>query len=401
METTTDTKYNVELYDQLKRDGLIVFEVIVGSQAYGTATPDSDIDKKFVYILPEDYVFGTKYIPQIEVNKDYVGYEIKRFLELIASNNPTLLEMLYSPEDCILIEHPVFRKVLKEKDKFITKICSSSFGGYATQQIKKAKGLDKKQNYEIDRIVRKEPFDFCYVIEGYSSVPLKEFLETREMEQKFCGVTNVPHARDMYALFYDWKAHYCFAESESEEDREYNKNELKRRGETVGLGYKGIYKTGEGKSKSESNSLRLSSIPKDEDVYAIFHYNKDGYTAHCNDYNEYEKWLLTRNKQRWVETKTHGQKIDGKNMMHCARLIQMSVEIAEGKGLIVRRPDAQDLLKIRRGEISLEDLIKKAEQEIEKMDKLFKESNLPDFVDKELIHELLVKIRKEFYGSKY
>ena len=67
----------------LVENGLILFETIVGSQAYGTQTPTSDIDKKFVYILPMDSILGTGYVEQINVNKDYVGWEIRRFLELM------------------------------------------------------------------------------------------------------------------------------------------------------------------------------------------------------------------------------------------------------------------------------------------------------------------------------
>jgi hypothetical protein len=36
-------------------------------------------------------------------------------------------------------------------------------------------------------------------------------------------------------------------------------------------------------------------------------------------------------------------------MMHCYRLVQ--IEIAEGKGVIVRRENAAELISIRRGEL--------------------------------------------------
>jgi predicted nucleotidyltransferase len=61
-------------HEFLVENGLILFETIVGSQAYGTQTPSSDIDKKFVYILPQDFILGTGYVEQINVNKDYVGF---------------------------------------------------------------------------------------------------------------------------------------------------------------------------------------------------------------------------------------------------------------------------------------------------------------------------------------
>jgi predicted nucleotidyltransferase len=40
---------------------MVPFETIIGSQAYGTQTPESDIDKKFVYILPIDHILGMGY----------------------------------------------------------------------------------------------------------------------------------------------------------------------------------------------------------------------------------------------------------------------------------------------------------------------------------------------------
>lgn len=385
-------------HEFLVDNGLILFETIVGSQAYGTQTPTSDIDKKFVYILPQDYILGTGYVEQINVNKDYVGWEIRRFLELMASNNPTVLELLNSPKDCVVSKHPLFDIIIKHKDDFITKVCKDSFGGYARQQIKKAKGLDKKQNWEKDKVTRKDVLDFVYVIEGEKSIPWKVWNEHRDYDEKFCGVTNVPNARDVYAVFYDLKAHFCFSELESEEDRKHNKKILKDKGEAVGLGYKGLVKIGEGSNLAESNQLRLSSIPKGEIPICNIIYNKDGYSMHCKDYKEYQEWLENRNEARYVETQEHGQRIDGKNMMHCMRLIRMAQEIGAGKGIIVRRPDAEELLSIRRGEVDLSKLIEMADQAIEEMDSIFDNSDLPNKVNPQLVNTLLIKIRKEFYG---
>lgn len=148
----------------------------------------------------------------------------------------------------------------------------------------------------------------------------------------------------------------------------------------------------------ESNQLRLSSIPKGETPVAIISFNKDGYTQHCKDFSEYQEWLENRNESRYVETQEHGQKIDGKNMMHCMRLIRMAQEIGRGEGIIVRRSDAQELLAIRRGEVDLSQLIEMADEAIEEMDEIFDNSDLPKKVNPELVNDLLVKIRKGFYG---
>lgn len=80
------------------------------------------------------------------------------------------------------------------------------------------------------------------------------------------------------------------------------------------------------------------------------------------------------------------------------RLIRMSKEIGRGEGIIVRRPDAKELLAIRRGEVDLDSLIDTAELEIKEMDKIFDESDLPKGINPELVNDLLIKIRREFYN---
>ena len=383
---------NLERYHWLKENGFILFETITGSQAHGTNTSTSDIDKAFVYILPQDDIYGTEYKEQLKIHKDFMGYEIRRFLELLKKANPTILELLNSPEDCILIKHPAFDILLNQKDKFITKTCENSFYGYAKQQRQKAEGLEKLKNWETNRVTKKNPIDFCYVLDGYDAVPAKNWLDNRSLDQLFCALSAVNHCRDLYAVFYDHEAHKCFSERIPEKEREAYKAQRKSAGETMGLGYKGI-------SFEDSNDIRLSNIPFEERKKSICHlsYNKDGYHKHCIDYKRYQTWLENRNENRWVEIAGHGQSIDGKNMMHFMRLIYIAREIAQGKGINIRRHDAQDLLKIRKGEVSLQELFDKSDEILNEMKLLFQTSNLPDEVSQEFIHNLLVDIRKKFY----
>ena len=367
----------IQLIESKSPGSIPLYLVIRGSHAYGTNIPTSDTDYSGVFVQNLDSILGMSYVDQINDDKnDIVIYELRRFLELLAKNNPTILELLNTPEDCIIYKHPVFDEILSHKDKFITKICAQSFGGYAVMQIKKAKGQDKKQNWERDRVIRKTPLDFCYLHDKDKSVSLVSFLEENGYDQSLCGLTKVPHSRDTYSLFYDYDAH-----------------NTARPVRLRGIAFE------------NSNDIRLSSIPKEDAVDSkgitfIGHlsYNKDGYTSHCDDYKSYQEWLSKRNEQRWVDVKTHDQKIDGKNMMHCLRLTQMSKEIAEGKGIIVRRPNAQELISVRKGEIDLQSLIDRVELEIKEMDELFKNSSLPDRVDMGFVNELLIKIRKSLYN---
>lgn len=387
---------NLEHYHWLKENGYILFETIVGSQAHGTNTETSDIDKAFVYILPKDDIFGIKYKEQLKIHKDFMGYEIRRFLELLRKANPTVLELLFSPDDCHLIKHPVFQYLIDVRDTFVTKGCDNAFRGYAKQQREKAEGLEKLQNWENQRVEKKTPIDFCKVPVGYNSIPVTKYLEDKGKEQMFAALSAVNNCRDLYALFYDKNAELSFSEKYSEGQREGFKAIRKAAGLSMGFGYKGI-------AFEDSDDIRLSNIPFEERVDGFLchvSYNKDGYMKHCKDFNRYQKWLVDRNENRWVENVTHGQQYDGKNMMHFMRLIHIGKEIAQGKGINIRRPDAQELLKIRRGEVSLHDIFEKSEELLNEMKTLFQNSNLPDEVSSEFIHQLLVKIRTDYYQAR-
>lgn len=358
----------------LKEQGLILFEAVSGSRAYGTSLPTSDTDIRGVFIMPEDGILGNGYVEQVsDLKNDITYYEVGRFLELLNTNNPNILELLNVPKDCVQIKHPLFDLILEHKDKFITKQCRNSFGGYAVQQIKKARGLKKKIVNPME-VKRKNPIDFCYVINGHQSESLTDYLKNREIQEEFCGVVNIPNARDMYALFFD-----------------YNGQAQSVNGIiTHPLGYKGI-------ASQDANQLKLSSIPKEETSLCVFSYNKDGYTSHCKDYKEYWEWVEKRNETRYNDNAEHGKGYDGKNLMHCHRLLDMSLEILDGKGINVRRPNREELLSIRKGEKDYNELVSEAEAKMELMDNLFKDSKLPSNVPSNLSHNILLEIRKSFY----
>lgn len=284
----------------------ILYKCIVGSQAYGTSTPTSDIDYKGVYIQSLNEILSiNKYQEQVSFNKDECYYEIKRFIELIGVANPTILELLFTDPKYIIYKNPIFDIILNNKHKFLTKKCKDTFAGYAMTQIKKAKGLNKKQNWETSKIIRRDPLNFTVVHEDGKTIDIKKWLEKNNYKQENCGLVNLDYMHNCYALYYS---------------------------DVPGF-YKGII-------GSDSNELRYSSVPKGEKPECVIYFNKDGYSMHCADYREYEEWLKCRNEQRYVDVKNHNQKIDGKNLMHCVRLIDIATEIATDNTIIVKRPNS-------------------------------------------------------------
>jgi uncharacterized protein len=339
----------------------IIYKTIVGSQAYGTNTTNSDEDFKGVYAQTTDELIGFGYKEQVDVSKDECYYEVRRFLQLLQSANPTMLELLYMPAECIIEKHPAFDLIIENRDKFLTKKCLHSFGGYAIAQIKKANGLGKKMNWEAEKVTRKTAFDFCYVHLGGKTISLENFLEKNKYNPEQVGLVNLNHFKDCYGFYYD-------------KDNVFN--------------YQGIM-------SKIGNQIKLSSIPKSEKEITILYFNKEGYSSHCKDYLQYQEWLEKRNTQRFVDIESHNQKIDGKNLLHCRRLLDMAKEIATENTIHVKRSNAEELLKIRRGEINLEQFMAKAEIEIQQLASLYETSGLPDDVDSGFVNELLIAVRKK------
>jgi uncharacterized protein len=186
---------------EMKAQGLLLFECISGSRAYGTEMPGSDTDLKGVFILPEKAFYGLRDWPQLSSEKnDEVYFELRRFAELLSKSNPGVLEMLASPPDCIRHCHPLFQPFLEHR--FLSKYCKNTFAGFAFAQIKKARGLNKKINQpQVQE--RLNPLDFCYVAIDNGSMPLASWLAEKGWQQDQCGLAAVPGMRDLFALYHD------------------------------------------------------------------------------------------------------------------------------------------------------------------------------------------------------
>jgi hypothetical protein len=341
---------------------LLLLQCISGSRAYGLDTPQSDTDIKGVFALPKPEFFGLNYTEQVNnQTNDIVYYELGRFVELLLNNNPNILELLATPEDKILYKHPIINALKPEM--FLSKLCYKSFAGYAQSQIHKARGLNKKIFKPMDK-ERRTILDFCYIIDGYNAVPIIKWLENNNFRQEDCGLINVPHSRDIYAVFH---------QNQTTEP------------------LRGIC------GENSGNDVRLSSIPEKLPPLALMSYNKDGYSSYCKDFTQYWEWVNNRNETRYQGTLQHGKNYDAKNMMHTFRLLNMAEEIAVEQRINVFRKDRDFLLKIRSGEFQYEELLAMANEKLTKIETLFAQSNLPETPDEMAVNELLVEIRNEIY----
>lgn len=347
--------------DEARSPGCRLLEVVSGSRAYGTDTPESDTDLKGVFVQPLDGFLGLERVEQINnESNDIAFYEVGRFAELLGKNNPNLLEMLFTPADCVTFRHPLMDHFTPEI--VLSKLCCEAFAGYALTQIRKARGLNKKiVNPQPDE--RREILDFCYVLEGQGSVALKSWLEQRGLRQHDCGLTAVPHARDTYALYHDAPDVYA------------------------------------GITRPDSTDVRLSSVPRNAVPLAWMIYNKDGYKKHCKDWREYREWVTSRNETRYEGTLAHGQGYDARNLMHTFRLLDSAEEIAVHRRLTVRTPNRDWLLRVKAGAFAYDELLALADERVERIHRLYEASELPDVPDRAALERAVIAIRREWYAG--
>ena len=389
-----------------------LYKYIRGSHAHGISTPQSDVDMGGIFVCDNRQLLGLGFDYKDEIadeRHDVVYWELGKFGRLLCKSNPTVLESLFVDDEFIVEKDNLFMPFIENRDKFLTKACFQPFGNYAVSQIHKARGLNKKIVQPI--VERKDILDFCYTFHNQGSMPLKKWLDEYGLNQKYCGLVNIPNMPSCYGLYYDWWNHFA-DENISIDDLEcmyYNAdmmwqliikhfNMVNYDFEPVcewfeslePLGYKGIM--GE---DGKSTSLRLSSVGKYETPLCYVNYNQDGYTCHCRKYREYKEWEAKRNPVRYQANLT--KNYDAKNMSECFRLVQTCIEIANGETYKVNRKDIDSelLLDIRAHKFEYDDLMEILDKKVAEMNDAIENTKIPDAVDVNFVNDLVIDIRNK------
>ena len=330
-------------FKDIEDRGLLLYKYIRGSQAYGTNTPESDQDEGGIFIAPQEWVdgLGFDYSEEVSDEKhDTVWWELGKFLRLLCTSNPTVLEALFVPEDKVLYEHPIMTEIKKNRDMFVTKASFKPFGGYATSQIAKAQGQNKKIHWDIQEMTRKSPLDFCYTFKNQGSQNIQSWLAERGLEQRNCGLVNIPNMRDTYGVYYDFGQHMVFNNIDADyfkNPKNYNdpfiafvfdtflSDNFGRTDEEYDIDMCNLYyklRTPKGghcgivSEDGDSNQVRFSSVQKDDMPICYMTYNQSGYESHCRKYREYIEWKEHRNKARY-ENNLEGLEKDKEKFYDC------------------------------------------------------------------------------------
>jgi hypothetical protein len=367
-------KYNLnknEIIDSLGYDGKIkefirkniIFLTVSGSHAYGTNTEKSDMDIRGIFVGEKQNILGNDRIDQFENStNDTVIYELRKALNLIAENNPNMSELLFIDEEDIIFATEEYWNIRKHNQKFISSLARQKYSGYAMSQLKRIHGhskwITREKNGEFDK--KPEMIDYCRIINARNGYVIKD----RKIIQ-FWNRFFLTHETNTIYKIWDINEKNINGWFDNENCTFYFKESI-----------------------DEKNKI----------FQGLLFFAKDEFTNALDQYKKWKSWKTNRNIDRHELEEKY--KMDTKHASHLVRLLRMGYEIlTEGK-VLIKRPDAKELLDIRNGKWTYDELIAYAENmDNVVLEEAYKNTKLPRSVDKEFVNRILVETYERFWSK--
>ncbi len=364
--------------------------VLHGSHAYGMARPESDVDLRGIAIPPAEYFHG--YLRQFEQSEtplprdldiggismvdkiqsligrtvpegeaiDSVIYDIRKLTRLAADGNPNIFDILWADESCHVLRTQLVEPLLENRDLFLSTKVRWSYSGYAISQLKRIK-LHRQHllHPPIHKPTREEfglpehtvmPKDQLMAAESLVSRKLEEWLGSKEELPK--DILLEMRQRTTMAIRDIWSAlavdHLESVAPPLTEDGGLDEGRIARAAGKL-LGY-------------DSNFLELLDRER-------------AYRSKMIQWKQYQDWKTNRNPARAEMEARFGY--DGKHASHLVRLMRQAKEILETGKVVVKRPDAAELLAIRNGAWTYEQLIEWADRQDRELEEFYQSNKSP------------------------
>jgi predicted nucleotidyltransferase len=315
-----------------------IYVTLAGSQAYGLANELSDVDVKGICIPPRSVEYGLfDKVEQVENDKeleDRLGhlknpknpkfestiYTLRKFFLLAANVNPNIVELLFTDPRDHYVCMPVMEAVLEKRDWFLSSKAKFTFSGYAFAQAAK---IERHRKW----IVMGEltpPDRAKFGLPPVKSPGVEEVFGYIKSRVEQWNLNQYPMDEMVRADLKEtiWELVYSLANKHVNWDN-----------------WPDAYAEGVIEVMRENISLK-------DDVVKLINAERNYFKAK-NTYDSWVRWKNERNPaRRELEVKSG---YDTKHASHLVRLMRMGYEIlTEGK-VIVRRPDADELLSIKNG----------------------------------------------------
>jgi hypothetical protein len=343
-------------------DNLIVSHM-AGSHSYGTSLPTSDIDVRGIFCA-EAMNIRTPWFPYREQNitsmEDAKVYEVTNFMNLYLDGNPNILETLWVDDEAIIQSSQAYDYLRLYRHDLLSKKVAFTFSGYALSQLKRIKGHNKWINNPQPEEPPKTG-QFVKMVQNFSSD--KIFPNRFDLSEWNEDYMLVPYGSDIYGVIYS-----------------SDKNTL---------------------DKGNIKKYPWDEIPdrdKKKPPMFIIKVCMDEYRLAKDNHKNYWKWKKERNVKRSELEEKFGY--DTKHAMHLVRLLRMGEETLMTGEVVVRRPDAQELLDIRDGAFSYNELIKWAEDKDTYIRNiLYNKSSLPKKPNVKLAAEVLMEVQDRYWSK--
>ncbi len=361
---------------------------LCGSKAYGLDTPKSDTDIGGIVIPPIEYFFGicnnfeqtTEINSLVEIFKNNLDtskkiegtiYGLRKFLQLCSDCNPNIIERLFLDDKDYIYKNAFFQKILDNRNLFLSKKARFTFSGYAVAQVKK---IDRHRRWFTNPYTKKpERSDFDLPEIRTSQYDAAEALINNEIEH--------------------WAYHDLDISPEiADAVKSKTKEQLAYTLASLNLPNIDIF------DESSIRNAAMKKIGFDDNLLAVLE-KEHKYRNELKNYHHYLEWQKNRNPERAEMEKKFG--LDCKNASHVVRLLKMGDEIlSTGKIIVKRTEDREELLSIKNGAWSYEQLMEYAQKMQIRLEELYKTSTLQKSPDIKKIDALCIDLVEEALRTK-
>lgn len=343
-----------------------IYITLHGSHAYGTNIETSDMDFRGIVIPPKEYIYGfaENGFEQAEFkDPDFTLFDIRKFVKLAMAFNPNAVEILFTDPSSYIFSSDHMLPLLEIRDKFISKRVKYTMSGYAASQLNRIK-LHRR-----------------YILNPPKAPP----------ERKEFGL---PDNRTLLP----------------ENQMQEIEAEVQKKLDEWNFTYEGIDPALllDIKNKMHDVLIELKINTDDYHIYAARHlglndnlleaFRKERqYRTAKKEWQHYQEWQKNRNKVRYeMERRFH---YDLKFGLHLVRLLKMCLEVLETGKLIVKRPDAEELIAIRQGAWSFDELIEWSDKQSQLIEEAFLTTELPYEPDRKAINQTCIQIVERMLSS--
>lgn len=330
---------------------------VAGSYAYGTNIETSDRDYRGIFCADKVSIrtpfFTVKEIED-QIEEDTKYYELSHYFKLLVDNNPNIHETVWVDKSDVLSTSPAYELLRDNRHLLLSSKSFYTYSGYSWAQMRRIKGHNKWIN-NPQPVEPPNQIDYISLIHNFTDEKIFK-IDLRNFNE---GYRLIPYDTNIFGLY---KMDDYFT---------YNDN--------------GLSTTYEGDTHIHKNPL------------FIIRFNKNVYTEDKIRHEQYWCWKRNRNESRSELEEKYGY--DTKHASHLIRLLRMGKEILSEQQVIVKRPDAKELLGIRNGDLTYEQLVEYADGLNDEIAQLYKTTKLRKCVDVHFAAKLLMNLQDLYWNE--